>query len=130
VRTNVARVQERDEWVVIASLSSSEVGVWKVEGRYERVGLESEKAAGDSLLFGIISLFAIPRRCGSSGIAGQPLRPRSTFHAQNTSQAARASIFGSVSGLLRDIPAIRFKVKALGVPEVSTIIHKVVLLLF
>jgi hypothetical protein len=33
------------------------------------------------------------------------------------------------AGVLRDIPATRFQVKALGVPEVSTIIHKAVLLL-
>jgi hypothetical protein len=35
------------------------------------------------------------------------------------------------AGVFRDIPATRFKVKTLGVPEVSTIIiiHKVVLLL-
>jgi hypothetical protein len=66
------RAQERDEQAVIASLSSAEVGVGKVEGRYERVGLEFEEAAEVSLLLGIISSFAIPRRCVGSGIAGLP----------------------------------------------------------
>jgi hypothetical protein len=53
-------------------LSSAEVGVGKVEGSYERIGLEFEEAAEVSLLLGVISLFAIPRRCVSSGIAGLP----------------------------------------------------------
>jgi hypothetical protein len=57
---------------VIASLCPEELGVGKVEGRYERVGLEFEEAAEVFLLLGIRSLFAIPRRCVSSGITGLP----------------------------------------------------------
>jgi hypothetical protein len=57
---------------VIASLSLVEVGVGKVEGSYERIRLEFEEAAEVSLLLRVMSLFAVPRRCVSSGIAGLP----------------------------------------------------------
>jgi hypothetical protein len=50
-------------------LSPAELGVGKVEGSYEHVGLEFEEAAG-SLLHGIISLFATLKRFVSSSIIG------------------------------------------------------------
>lgn len=88
----------------------------KLEDGRGRVGLEVEDAIGVSLLLGVMSLLAIPRRRVSSSIAEPLSRPRSTLFPRSIPPKLPAQ---TPSGSLNSMLVVRRQVLSCLRSEVS-----------